>query len=114
MKNMINTVYTFVCITYLYFLSGTDGAYRLHVYSRTEHSLAVTWDGPIAGDMVEYIIKLPSMQGTEKIIKDLTITTANITGLVAGRQYTVVLVIVHEDKQTQIIQDIFYTSRYYY
>ena len=96
----------------MFYISLEPGvATKLEAKSRTVSSLTVLWDAPLSGDVTEYRIKLRDKQGTETTVRGRATRTSTFTGLAAGTMYTVVLVTVSGDQQSEVLQSNFYTSK---
>ena len=57
-------------------------------------SLTVTWDAPTSGEVGKYTVEVTEVSGSKKNIPNINSRTAEFTGLIAGKQYTVVVAAV--------------------
>ena len=57
-------------------------------------SLTVTWDAPTSGEVGKYTVEVTGVSGSKKDITNIDSRTAEFTGLIAGKQYTVVVAAV--------------------
>ena len=79
---------------------------------RSVHSLTVTWDVPSSGGLTEYRVNVQGQAGSEQTVPENSQRTATFTGLVAGAQYTVVMVTVRGERRSSAVRKTFYTRTF--
>jgi len=79
---------------------------------RSVHSLTVTWDVPSSGGLTEYRVNVQGQAGSEQTVPENAQRTATFTGLVAGAQYTVVMVTVRGERRSSAVRKTFYTRTF--
>ena len=100
--------YTYTCI-----FAGPNGARNLRIISQTMASLALSWDPPVSGKVVEYNIRLQGVAGKEQTINGSTaVRKVMFDGLNAGTGYTVALVTLSGDQQSDTVEGQFFTSKF--
>ena len=78
--------------------------------------LAVTWDAPVSGLVEKYTVKFKDIPGTSQDVMVSSARRAQFTGLIAGKQYTVVVAAVSGvlgsgGQKSEDAEGQFYTSK---
>lgn len=75
------------------------------------NSLTVTWDASPADKVTGFTVELWNLNGTNQRISDPNVREATITGLEAAKRYTVVVVTLDGNTESEPLENSFYTSK---
>ena len=85
---------------------------NLSIDTVTGNSATLTWDPPNDGGLTGYRVHLADVSGTERLINTNATRKMIFTELTAGTQYTVVVVALSGDQQSEILADTFNTGKH--